>query len=388
MDIIGNIAGYFEEVETTVEYDGYWYSVKEMIVITILGSLCGLKNMIMIITNFVRFEWAKSASVTKFLQEKMKIPRVPSYMQYTNIMGIIKSESLNEAMIKWIGSIIEVAGKTIAIDGKTICSTEKMGAFQKPIHIVSAYISELGITLGQEFTEGKGKEIPAFRDLLDMLELTGALVVADALNCSKKTCEKIRETGADYLLCIKRNHAKLCEEIKSVIHSEETQTVLETAKTVEKNGNRIEHRTAYVCNNGIEDLKNARGWTDLSCFGAIHRQFEVNGKLTDEWHYYISSRQLSPQDFLKNVRLEWGIESMHWLLDVHFDEDRTRAFNDNTQKNLNIIRKIALNLISDFKKLTDSKKTVSGVMRSCLFDVIFLDDFIHVLAYHNILNVL
>jgi len=382
MDIVGNIAGYFEEVETTEKYDGYWYSVKNVIIISILGSLCGLRNMIMIV------EWAKSAAVTKFLQEKMKIPRVPSYMQYTNIMGIIKSESLNEAFIKWVSSIAAVAGKTLAIDGKTICSTENMGVFAKPIHIVSAYISELGITLGQNAVDGKGKEIPAFRDLIDMLELSGALVVADALNCNKKTCAKIIEAGADYLFCIKRNHAKLCEEIKSFIHNEETQSVLETAKTVEKNGNRIEKRNAYVCNNGIEDLKNVRGWTDLSCFGAIRRQVEINGKFTDEWHYYISSRQLSPQDFLKNVRFEWGVESMHWLLDVHFDEDRMRAFNVNTQKNLNIIRKIALNLISDFKKLTDSKKPVSGVMRSCLFDVDFLDDFIHALQYHNILNIL
>ena len=381
MDIIGNIAGYFEEVETTVEYDGYWYSVKEMIVITILGSICGLRNMIMIV------EWAKSATVTKFLQEKMKIPRVPSYMQYTNIMGIIKSESLNEAMIKWIGSIIEVAGKTIAIDGKTICSTEKMGAYEKPIHIVSAYITELGITMGQLAAAGKGKEIPAFRDLLDMLELSGALVVADALNCNKKTCAKIIEAGADYLLCIKRNHAKLCEEIKSIVHDAEKCAALEKSKTVEKHGNRIEHRTAYVsCD--TEQLKNARNWTKLSCIGAICRQVEINGVTTDEWSYYISSRKLTPQDFLKNVRCEWGVESMHWLLDVHFDEDHTRAFSDNTQKNLNIIRKIALNLISDFKKLTDNKKPVSGVMRSCLFDVNFLDDFIHALAYHNIMNFL
>ena len=127
-------------------------------------------------------EWAKSAAVTKFLQEKMKIPRVPSYMQYTNIMGIIKSESLNEAFIKWVSSLVDIVGKTIAIDGKTICSTEKMGAFTKPIHIVSAYISELGITLGQNTAEGKGKEIPAFRDLIDMLELSGALVVADKIS--------------------------------------------------------------------------------------------------------------------------------------------------------------------------------------------------------------
>ena len=381
MDIIGNIAGYFEEVETTQEYDGYWYSVADVIVISILGSLCGLKNMILIA------EWAKSAAVTAFLQAKMKIARVPSYSQFTNIMGIIKSESLNEAFIKWISSVVEIAEKTIAIDGKTIVSTERIGSYAKAIHIVSAYISELGITLGQKECDSKSKEVPAFRDLLDMLELNGAIVVADALNCKTKTCEKILEAGADYLLCIKRNNARLCEEIKSYVHDDENQKTMEKSTTTEKNGGRIERRTAYV-SYAVENLKNTRKWVGLSCVGAVRRQVETNGKTTDEWHYYISSRKLTAPDFLKRVRLEWGVESMHWLLDVHFDEDHTRAFNDNTQKNLNIIRKIALNLISDFKKLTDSKKPVSGVMRSCLFDVDFLDDFIHALAYHQIMNIL
>jgi predicted transposase YbfD/YdcC len=300
-------------------------------------------------------------------------------------MGIIASESLNEAFIEWVSSLVEIADKTIAIDGKTIVSTERIKSLEKPIHIVSAYISELCLTLGQKAAAGKGKEVPAFRDLLDMLELNGALVVADALNCNTKTCEKIIETGADYLLCIKRNNARLCEEIKSYVHDDDNQKTMETSQTIEKNGGRIERRTAYISHH-IEDLKNTRKWLGLSCVGAIRRQFEVNGKMTDEWHYYISSRKLRADDFLKRVRFEWGVESMHWLLDVHFDEDHTRAFNENTQKNLNIIRKIALNLISDFKKLTESKKPVSGLMRSCLFDIVFLDDFIHALAYHDIMK--
>jgi predicted transposase YbfD/YdcC len=381
MDIIGNIAGYFEEVETTKKYDGYWYSVADVIVITILGSLCGLKNMILIA------EWAKSEAVTKFLQIKMKIPRVPCYSQFTNIMGIIKSESLNEAFIKWVGSMVDIIGKTVAIDGKTIESTENMSRYEKPIHIISAYISELGITLGQKATESKSNEIPAFQELLDMLEISGAIIVADALNCQVKTCKKIVEAGADYLLCVKRNQARTFEEIKSYIHDENNAEAIEKSRTTEKHGNRIEIRTAYV-SNAAEELKNSRKWTNLSSFGAICRQVEINGIMTDEWHYYISSRKLCASDFLKHVRFEWGVESMHWFLDVHFGEDHTRVFNDNTQKNLNIIRKIALNLINDFKRETESKKSVSGIMRSCLFDVDFLDDFIHALAYHKIMNAL
>jgi predicted transposase YbfD/YdcC len=248
-------------------------------------------------------------------------------------------------------------------------------------------ISELGITLGQEFAEGKGKETPAVRELIEMLDVSGAIIVADALNCKKKTCEAIIGAGADYLLCIKRNNAKLCEEIKSIIHDEEKQEQLEKAKTVEKHGNRIEIRTAYI-NRDIEPLKNTKGWINLSCVGAIRREAEINGVTSDERSYYISSRELSAADFLKYARAERGVESMHWLLDVHFDEDHTRAFNDNTQKNLDIIRKIALNLISDFKRETNSKKPVSGVMRSCLFDVEFLHNFVDAIAYHTFLNFL
>jgi predicted transposase YbfD/YdcC len=281
--------------------------------------------------------------------------------------------------------MVSVTDKTIAIDGKTIVSTEKIQKCEKPVHIVSAYISELSITLGQKACETKIGEKPALVELIDMLEISGALVVADALHCQKKTCEKIIEAGADYLLCIKRNQASFYEEIKSYIHDENNAETIEKSQTIEKNGSRIERRTAYVSRD-MTNLKRSRKWAGLSCVGAIRRQVESNGVATDEWHYYISSRKLCADEFLKRVRLEWSVESMHWLLDVHFGEDHTRAFNDNTQKNLNIIRKIALNLISDFKRATESKKSVSGVMRSCLFDVDFLNDFIHALAYHNIMN--
>ena len=88
-------------------------------------------------------DWAKSKAVTKFLQEKLKIPRVPCYSQFANIMGIINGESLNAAFTNWVNSMIEIYDKTIAIDGKTVRSTEKMLSHAKPNHIVSAYISEL-----------------------------------------------------------------------------------------------------------------------------------------------------------------------------------------------------------------------------------------------------
>ena len=100
---------------------------------------------------------------------------------------------------------------------------------------------------------------------------------------------------------------------------------LEKAVTQEKNGGRIETRTAYASRD-IVWLDDRKEWANLSCIGAIHTQFEKNGHKSSNWHYYISSAPLNAKELLHHARLEWGVESMHWLLDVHFDEDKTRVW--------------------------------------------------------------
>lgn len=200
-DIIGNIPGYFEEVDTTEEYNGYWYQVKDIIAISVLGCLCGLRNMIMI------HDWAKSEPMREFFLKELKIRKIPCYSQFTNILGIIDPKSFNTAFTEWVseGLNASVDGNTIAIDGKTVRSTDKMSQYDHPLHIVSAYISELGMTFGQISVESKSNEIPAVQELIKLLHISGAIVVADALNCQKKTAEAIVQGGADYILSVKGN---------------------------------------------------------------------------------------------------------------------------------------------------------------------------------------
>ena len=81
---------------------------------------------------------------------------------------------------------------------------------------------------------------------------------------------------------------------------------------------------------------------ELKCIGALHTRFETNKGVTEEWHYYISSKALRAQELLHHAREEWSVESMHWLLDVHFDEDRCRVQSKNVQQNLNMLHKFAL----------------------------------------------
>lgn len=372
-DIIGNIAGYFEEVNATEAYKGYWYKISDVLAIAILGCLCGLRNMIMI------HDWAKSEQMMEFLLRHLKIRKIPCYSQFTNILGIIEPKSFNSAFIKWVteGLNASAKGNTIAIDGKTVRSTDKISKFDAPLHIVSAYISELGITFGQIAVESKSNEIPAVQELIKLLNISGAIVVADALNCQKKTAEAIIQGGGDYILSVKGNQETLHNNIEDFVQDAELVKTMEKSQTkIEKHGDRIEKRTAYVTQE-INWLEGKENWVNIACIGAVNTRFETKEGKSDEWHYYISSRKLSADDLLNHTRLEWGVESMHWLLDVHFDEDRTRASNQITQENLNIIRKTALNLIRMFKNETNSKKPISGVMRACLFDIKFLQNFIY-----------
>ena len=351
---------YMGKVGTKEPYMGYNFKVADVLTITVLGLICGLQNMKMI------YQWTTTERIKDFLRESFGIVFIPKYVQFTNILGNVNAQELNTQFMKWAQNLIgEVCGKTISIDGKTIKSSVarygKKGAF----HIVSAYVSELGLTIGQTMVQAKRNEIPAFRELLDLLDITGAIVVADALNCQKTTAKKIVEKGGDYLLSVKKNQANLFDDIDAYFKLEPKK--FEKSSKTEKNGGRIERRTAWVYDD-FEQTDEMKKWADLCCIGVIKTEFETKKGKSEELHYYISSAPLTPENLLKHARLEWGVESMHWLLDVHFSEDRCLAKDRNTQFTLNILRKIVLNLLKTYKAENGIKKPLSNIMADCLFD--------------------
>jgi len=184
----------FEKIKTTVEYQGYYYKLSQVIKIMILGLLCRMQTM-----KDIQY-WATSKSVSEMLSEKFGIKKIPCYSHFTNIVGLIDSEELNKIFMEFFCKLVEtVVGKTIAIDGKTVCSTANMGKYKSPLHIASAFVVENGITIGQLAAEGKGKEIPCVQELIRVLDISGATVVTDALHCQKKTAKK--NIGSRSRLC-------------------------------------------------------------------------------------------------------------------------------------------------------------------------------------------
>lgn len=212
--------------------------------------------------------------------------------------------------MKWVQTFLPEDKKelTLSFDGKTIRSTGKMVKYEKAIHIVSAQVAELGITFGQQKVEDKENEIPAVRELLELLKVEGCMVVADALHCQKETAKAIVDGKADYLLSVKDNQETLKKDIEDYVQDSELRKSMESYSTCEKSSGRIEKRTAYSsCD--IEWLYDREEWSGLACIGAVNTRFTTKKGTTNEWHYYISSRRLTAEELLKHARLEWSVES-------------------------------------------------------------------------------
>mgnify|MGYP004531831409 CR=1 FL=1 len=357
------ITEYFEEVELYEEYDGYFCSVADVITIVILESICGLKNVKQI------HQWAASDRVSEFLKEEFGINHVPCYYWILCLLHLIKPEALNRCFADWVYSFMPEKSKniTISLDGKTICSTIKMENIESPLHIISTQICEMGLTLAQRCTDDKSNEIPAVQELLKELNIKGNIIVADALNCQKETAEIIVKQKADYLLCVKDNHPNLKKDIEDFIQDISLQNTMQSVSKSEKNHGRIETRTAFVTTD-IQWLEQWKEWKNLKCIGAIHAEFTTKKGTSSVWHYYISSRQLKAEELLHHARMEWSVESMHWLLDVHFEEDWCRVESKAVQQCLNMFRKAAINLIKRFKSSVNSKQAISHLMFECLLD--------------------
>jgi len=364
----------------TVEYQGYYYNLAHIIEILILGLLCRLQTM-----KDIHY-WTQSRPVQKMLKERFGIGKIPCYSHFTNLVGIIDSDELNRIFMEFFQKLVKTLfGKTVSVDGKTVCATANMKTFKSPLHIASAFVVQHGITIGQLAAEAKSNEIPAVQELISLLNIEGATIVADALNCQKKTVRMILSGGADYVLAVKKNQRNLYDDISEIVDFkrndkvEEREAPLEKCSKIEKGHGRIEKRTAYVTQD-VEWLLKREKWAGLQSIGAIETQ--------NETRYYISSHTLSAEQLLEFTRQEWAVESMHWQLDVLFGEDKTTLHEENAQKTLNILRKTALNIIRTYRNRYEQKLNMADVMRKCLFDPEFLLDLLRCFddCYNEVTN--
>jgi len=326
------------------QYGYLQHKLIAIVVITFCAIICGAEDY-EDIEEFgnIRREWLE-----KYLDLRNGIPDKDTFRR---VFERLNPSELAECLYSWIGDR-DCAGKTVNIDGKTICGSKN--AVHKSYHVVSAWVSENQITLGEIAVDEKSNEITAIPKLLDIVDVEGATVTIDAMGCQKDIAEKIVASRADYCLALKGNHSDLHDDVRFYFENEPD---LSSVENLEQGHGRIEKR-AYFLETDIEWLTQKSSWPGLRAIGCVCSEVLEKGKTRVENRYFITSL-VDVEKFAHSVRNHWSIENqLHWQLDVSFGEDRAKTKKDNSPLNWNVMRKTALPLLrnADLGRKTSIKR--------------------------------
>jgi len=284
-----------------------------------------------------------------FLRKYLELPYgIPSHDTIQRVMAIVSPEFLQRFQTMWNEMLNSGEGekikKILAIDGKTQCGNGNRN--QKANHIVSA-VDDKGFCLGEKRVDDKSNEITAIPELLDILNVKGHIITIDAMGTQIDIVKKIRKKQADYVLALKGNQGNLHEDVKLYFSDKEFHSKCAYTKTIEKARSGVEKRE-YWQTDEIEWLPQKKDWAGLKSIVMTRNTIDKNGVETSETRYFISSLPLDILEIARAVRGHWMVESYHWHLDVTFREDDNHTLEKQAAFNLNIIRKLALNVLKIF----------------------------------------
>lgn len=249
----------------------------------------------------------------------------------------------------WARSLRSDAPDLIALDGKTVRRSGDEGAGLKPIHLVSAWASTQRLVLAQEAVDTKDNECTAILAILDRLNVKGALITIDAIATNPTIAKAITDKGADYVLALKRNQPTLHDEVVTYFDDPAT-TGLTLVSAIEKDHGRIETRTTTVTHevdwlSGDRRHPGEHRFAGLKSLVRSTTDVERHGKVTRDTRYFIASARLTPERAAEAIRNHWGIESLHWVLDVIFKEDQSRLRRGHGAHNMALVRRLAFNMV-------------------------------------------
>lgn len=325
------------------------YSLFDIIGLTLIAQICGADNWVAIET----FAKAKSDWLKNFVNFS---DGPPSHDTLSRVFGLIDANEFSKCLVEWLKTISS-DGRLLNIDGKTIKGSRSQANGIKALHVVSAWLSEAGISIGQIACNEKSNEITAIPDLLELIDINGKIVTIDAMGCQKAIAQQIIEKQGDFVLGLKGNQGNLHEAIKlsfeGAIDTAMKQRANDFFSTVEKDHGRLEERDVYVFHDSSL-WKETSDWIGLNTIIVTDRKRTIfaSAKTSIERQYYISSLKNPSAELASQVvRGHWSVENkLHWHLDVTFKEDSCQTIDRNAAQNLSVVRKAALTLLERTKK--------------------------------------
>lgn len=314
--------------------NGTLHDLREILVIAICATLSNVDNF-----DDIAF-WArtKEAWLRRFLVLEHGIP---SQWTFLRIFGLLDPKQFETVFRRWVNSTVTALSGHVAIDGKTLRGSAAGG--EPAVHLVSAFATDLGIALGQEKVVGKSNEITAIPELIEALYLKGHLVSIDAMGCQKDIAARIVKKGGDYLLAVKGNQPGLLQKLDDAV-TDQAERMAGHERVDPTHGRLVVQWSRVLPAHGIVD---PAVWPKCRMIGVVDSLRKIGDQTSGiERRYYISSRELSAEDFARAVRSHWGIENqLHWMLDVVFGEDGSTVRKDHAPQNFSLLKKIVLNII-------------------------------------------
>jgi predicted transposase YbfD/YdcC len=310
----------------------------------------------------VRLDWLKT-----FLRLRNG---APTHDTYNRVFQALDPESFGDVLARWTQSVRRVlGGEVVALDGKAVRRALNRGEDARVI--VSAWATESGLLLGQRKVKNKSNEITAVPELLRALELAGCIVTADALHCQKDIAKEIIEADADYVLALKGNQGTAFTEVKAFLNEaiQRRESHLVFTQTTDKGHGRVEVRR-YWQTEKIGWFADRAAWVGLRSVGVVEARRTVNCQDSVERRYYLSSLPANAEKFGRAVRGHWGVENgLHWVLDVVFGEDQSRARSGYAVENLAATRRLAINLL---RRDNTCKRSIKGKLLRAAIDPDYL----------------
>src|SRR5271167_1597540 len=316
------------------------YPLDEILLATLTGIVCGADDWegIEEVANGA-LDWLRG-----FLPFANGIATAQTFRK---VFRLLDSQALARGFAAWAASVRTPRREVIAVDGKTLRGSKTSSDGTGALHLISAYASEAGLVLAQRAVDGKSNEITAIPELLDMLNLKGAIISIDAMGTQKEIARRIVDKSADYVLALKGNQTSLHEDAALFFADPGCAVACALGGDTDAGHGRIEERLCRAADAGWLAERHP-DWKGLRSLAAItaRRIDKKTGAESLETRFYITSLEPDPKAILKAVRAHWGIENnLHWTMDVTFDEDRCRTRKDDSPLNLAIIRHAALNTL-------------------------------------------
>lgn len=339
-----------------------WHELMDLLVIAVCGTICGCDSW----EDLPRYAKSKKDWLRKFIRLENGIPSADTFARVFQRLNVKEFVS---CMSSWVESLRQrvrddSGEEIVAIDGKTMCGSGDAFSGSKPLHLVRAWAVENRLVLGQEACAEKSNEITAIPRLLELIEISGAIVTLDAMGCQTEIAEKIRAKEAHYVFTVKDNQPTLRQEIADAFEaavkkaSAGGKPEFRQLTTTERGHGRTEERSYYVMPAPKRLLRLGR-WKDLRSIGMVIRRREIQGEEQIQVHYYIMSLEPKVKRFARAVRSHWSVENqLHWMLDVEFAEDASRIRKGSSPQIASMLRQFALMLLQHDTSMKE--KTIRG----------------------------